>query len=234
MKKRKSAHMIKIGIASVALLSVSVVALSFCQSKGMNSTSPSVTSSSSTQTKQSTSTSVSTKSGNESTETSAATHSTASQSAPSQPAQSSVSGMNVQSLEAGDFSTVSGTWQNYRGLTLVFDQNGVVALQGDEGKVSTSSLNMTQGSVKDGYYSAGIGEYNKWAAAISFVPAGIPTAGDHIVYQNDCIIIAQDISGEYEPFYRVSDSTAIPEERYIPSEVVVDEEQSDDTKTDAE
>ncbi|MDU4854378.1 MAG: DUF6287 domain-containing protein [Clostridioides difficile] len=44
------------------------------------------------------------------------------------------SGMDINAIQKGDFSSIAGTWKNGRGDTLTFDNNGLVS---DKEKVAT-------------------------------------------------------------------------------------------------
>ena len=42
-------------------------------------------------------------------------------------AQPASTGMDINAIANGDFSSIAGTWQNSRGETMVFDKNGLVS-----------------------------------------------------------------------------------------------------------
>ncbi|MER0123685.1 DUF6287 domain-containing protein [Streptococcus sp. ZJ100] len=240
MVKRKNLNRVKVSVAAVALVSVGVLTLTFCQPKGAKNSAATASSTSLSSKKIAVANPSSSKekvSRKEESKKAAEQNQTstpaASNGAAKEEVQTQVSGINVAALAKGDFSSVAGTWSTYSGVKLVFNKTGFVALQGDDGSVSTD-VTLSSGSVEDRRYGAGIGVPYKWGAAISFIPAGVPTSGDKIVYQQDCIIIAQSVNGEYEPFYKTSDSTDVPEERKITSTATQEDQPAENQPTETE
>ena len=78
------------------------------------------------------------------------------------------SGMDINAIQRGDFSSIAGTWKNGRGDTLTFDNNGLVS---DKEKVATEYAKFT-----DGYLTAGTGPKSgvgPGGAAMAFLPTGV-------------------------------------------------------------
>mgnify|MGYP006974989646 FL=1 len=78
------------------------------------------------------------------------------------------SGMDINAIQRGDFSSVTGTWKNGRGDTLTFDNNGLVS--GKE-RVTTEYAKIT-----DGYLIAGTGPKSgvgPGGGAMAFLPTGV-------------------------------------------------------------
>ena len=75
------------------------------------------------------------------------------------------SGMDINAIQKGDFSSIAGTWKNGRGDTLTFDNNGLVS---DKEKVATEYAKFT-----DGYLTASTGPKSgvgPGGAAMAFLP----------------------------------------------------------------
>ena len=79
-----------------------------------------------------------------------------------------IKGMNISSIQNGDFSSISGTWRNSAGVELVFDDHGLVS---DNSQVSTEYSKEIDHYLKATLLpkNGGIG-----GSAIAFLPAGIP------------------------------------------------------------
>lgn len=78
------------------------------------------------------------------------------------------SGMDINAIQKGDFSSIAGTWKNGRGDTLTFDNNGLVS---DKEKVATEYAKFT-----DGYLTASTGPKSgvgPGGAAMAFLPTGV-------------------------------------------------------------
>ena len=78
------------------------------------------------------------------------------------------SGMDINAIQRGDFSSVAGTWKNGRGDTLTFDNNGLVS---DKERVTTEYAKIT-----DGYLTAGTGPKSgvgPGGGAMAFLPTGV-------------------------------------------------------------
>ncbi|WP_369351075.1 DUF6287 domain-containing protein [Streptococcus hillyeri] len=78
--------------------------------------------------------------------------------------------MNVEQVLAGDFSSVAGTWQNEYGMTMFFDQQGVVGALRTQVDIENSREGMLVIQVKE---QSGLG------FAISFIPGGVIAPDDN-------------------------------------------------------
>ena len=78
-----------------------------------------------------------------------------------------IKGMNISSIQNGDFSSISGTWRNSAGVELVFDEHGLVS---DHSKISIEYAKEI-----DHYLKANILPKDGGAggSALAFLPAGI-------------------------------------------------------------
>ena len=120
-----------------------------------------------------------------------------SEEAQSEPAQNDT-GMNINELVNGNFSSVSGTWQNDYGDTIVFNSNGVAS------KKYSALTNMT---INNNYINASLAYTAGGGIAIWFYPKGVATTALGQTYGQDSIVIAHSIDKELHPYYKVSDST---------------------------
>lgn len=79
-----------------------------------------------------------------------------------------IKGMNISSIQNGDFSSISGTWRNSAGVELVFDEHGLVS---DNSQVSIEHVKEI-----DHYLKATLLPKNGGAggSALALLPAGIP------------------------------------------------------------
>lgn len=81
------------------------------------------------------------------------------------------SGMNLQEIQNGNFSSIAGTWENGLGWTLEFNKDGLTG----KGFVTDGSGVVDRVISDHGYISGGIHSSNPntaGGAAISFLPAG--------------------------------------------------------------
>ena len=81
------------------------------------------------------------------------------------------SGMNIQEIQNGDFSSIAGTWRNGLGWVLEFDKDGLTG----KGFVTDGSGVVDRINPDHGYISGGIHSSKPntaGGAAISFLPAG--------------------------------------------------------------
>lgn len=81
------------------------------------------------------------------------------------------SGMNLQEIQNGDFSSIAGTWRNGLGWVLEFDKDGLTG----KGFVTDGSGVVDRINPDHGYISGGIHSSKPntaGGAAISFLPAG--------------------------------------------------------------
>lgn len=96
------------------------------------------------------------------------------------------SGMDINAIQKGDFSSVAGTWKNGRGDTLTFDNNGLVS---DKEKVVTEYAKFT-----DDYLTASTGPKSgvgPGGEAMAFLPKGasltnaVTASNDNVDDQSD-------------------------------------------------
>lgn len=80
-------------------------------------------------------------------------------------------GMNINAIQNGDFSSIAGTWKNGKGYTMTFDKNGLVS---DTEKVSVESAEITDGFLKASTGPKGVGP---GGAMIAFLPKGVSLTG---------------------------------------------------------
>ena len=87
------------------------------------------------------------------------------------------SGMNIQEIQNGNFSSIAGTWRNGLGWVLEFDKDGLTG----KGFVTDGSGVVDRINPDHGYISGGIHSSKPntaGGAAISFLPAGTPMRPD--------------------------------------------------------
>ena len=79
-----------------------------------------------------------------------------------------IKGMNISSIQNGDFSSISGTWRNSAGVELVFDEHGLVS--------DNSQVSIEHAKEIDHYFKTSLLPKNGGAggSALAFLPAGIP------------------------------------------------------------
>lgn len=75
--------------------------------------------------------------------------------------------MAITAIQAGDFSSIAGTWKNGKGYVLTFDQNGLVS--------DTDEISLTYAKVEDGFLKASLDPITSkvGGAAIAFLPQGV-------------------------------------------------------------
>ena len=81
------------------------------------------------------------------------------------------SGMNIQEIQNGDFSSIAGTWRNGKGWTLVFDGAG----SADQVFLNGESMLVNRIQPTDNHLSGGFAnpKYKVGGAIIRFIPAGV-------------------------------------------------------------
>ena len=80
-------------------------------------------------------------------------------------------GMNIQEIQNGDFSSISGTWRNGLGWTLEFDKDGLTGNQFfTDGSGVVNNIYPDQGYISGAIHSSK--PNTAGGAAISFLPAG--------------------------------------------------------------
>ena len=78
-----------------------------------------------------------------------------------------IKGMNLSSIQNGDFSSISGTWRNSAGVELVFDEHGLVS--------DNSQVSIEHAKEIDHYLKTSLLPKNGGAggSALAFLPAGV-------------------------------------------------------------
>ena len=81
------------------------------------------------------------------------------------------SGMNIQEIQNGDFSSIAGTWRNGKGWTLVFDGAG----SAEQVFLNGESMLVNRIQPTDNHLSGGFAnpKYKVGGAIIRFIPAGV-------------------------------------------------------------
>ena len=82
-------------------------------------------------------------------------------------------GMDINAIQNGDFSSIAGTWKNGKGMTLTFDKNGLVS--------DTERIGIEYSKVTDGYLKSGTSPKSGVGAAggaMAFLPKGISLTGE--------------------------------------------------------
>lgn len=81
-------------------------------------------------------------------------------------------GMDINAIQNGDFSSIAGTWKNGNGYTMTFDKNGLVS--------DTTRVDIENSKVTDGYLKSGTGPKSGvgvGGGAIAFLPKGVALTG---------------------------------------------------------
>lgn len=107
-------------------------------------------------------------------------------------------GMDINELANGDFSSISGTWQNDYGDTIVFNSNGVT---------SRKYSALTDVTINNNYINASLTYAAGGGIAIWFYPKGVATTALGQTYGQDSLVIAHSIDKELHPYYKVSNNT---------------------------
>ena len=82
-------------------------------------------------------------------------------------------GMDINAIQNGDFSSIAGTWKNGKGMTLIFDKNGLVS---DTERVGIEYSKVTDGYLKSGTSpKSGVGVAG---GAMAFLPKGVSLTGE--------------------------------------------------------
>ena len=115
------------------------------------------------------------------------------------------SGMDVNALANGDFSSVAGTWQDDLGNQLVFDANGLVTLQRNNGETLNHNA-IYNGHVEGDKFRADFG-YNGAGSSdpLFVVPVGVALPLNGAPAPKEQIMLGSDaISSAQHPYYRVA------------------------------
>ena len=78
------------------------------------------------------------------------------------------SGMNIQEIQNGDFSSIAGTWRNGKGMSVTFDDNGISKINGAPTDQVVDRFNHEFGYLSSSVHSTA----PTGASAMSFFPAG--------------------------------------------------------------
>ena len=115
------------------------------------------------------------------------------------------SGMDVNALANGDFSSIAGTWQDDLGNQLVFDANGLVTLQRNNGETLNHNV-IYNGHVEGDKFRADFG-YNGAGSSdpLFAVPVGVALPLNGAPAPKEQIMLGSDaISSAQHPYYRVA------------------------------
>ena len=115
------------------------------------------------------------------------------------------SGIDVNALANGDFSSISGTWQDDLGNQLVFDANGLVTLQRNNGETLNHNA-IYNGHVEGDKFRADFG-YNGAGSSdpLFVVPVGVALPLNGAPAPKEQIMLGSDaISSAQHPYYRVA------------------------------
>ena len=115
------------------------------------------------------------------------------------------SGIDVNALANGDFSSIAGTWQDDLGNQLVFDANGLVTLQRNNGETLNHNV-IYNGHVEGDKFRADFG-YNGAGSSdpLFAVPVGVALPLNGAPAPKEQIMLGSDaISSAQHPYYRVA------------------------------
>ena len=124
---------------------------------------------------------------------------------PAAPVTPTTSGMDVNALANGDFSSIAGTWQDDLGNQLVFDANGLVTLQRNNGETLNHNA-IYNGHVEGDKFRADFG-YNGAGSSdpLFAVPVGVALPLNGAPAPKEQIMLGSDaISSAQHPYYRVA------------------------------
>ncbi|MEZ7617055.1 DUF6287 domain-containing protein [Streptococcus sp. 27098_8_73] len=124
---------------------------------------------------------------------------------PATPVAPTTSGMDVNALANGDFSSIAGTWQDDLGNQLVFDANGLVTLQRNNGETLNHNA-IYNGHVEGDKFRADFG-YNGAGSSdpLFAVPVGVALPLNGAPAPKEQIMLGSDaISSAQHPYYRVA------------------------------
>ncbi|MEW4355059.1 DUF6287 domain-containing protein [Streptococcus pneumoniae] len=106
------------------------------------------------------------------------------------------SAIDVNALINGDFSSIAGTWQNDKGETLVFSNDGLVS---EDRQLLTNDV--VAGRAHFTIAPKVVGEGG--ASGLLVMPTGVAAPGG-TVYTQDAIVVAQSMSEEAHPYYKTN------------------------------
>ena len=123
---------------------------------------------------------------------------------PAAPVAPTISGMDVNALANGDFSSIAGTWQDDLGNQLVFDANGLVS-HTYRGKES-SDYTLTNSQVYEDKFGAFLTHKSgNEVASFTAIPKGARLYDTGSENPKERILVGQDFTyASQHPYYRVA------------------------------
>ena len=123
---------------------------------------------------------------------------------PAAPVAPTISGMDVNALANGDFSSITGTWQDDLGNQLVFDANGLVShtYRGNE----SSDYTLTNSQIYEGKFGAFLTHKSgNEVASFTAIPKGARLYDTGSENPKERILVGQDFTyASQHPYYRVA------------------------------
>ena len=123
---------------------------------------------------------------------------------PAAPVTPTTSGMDVNALANGDFSSIAGTWQDDLGNQLVFDANGLVShtYRGNE----SSDYTLTNSQVYEDKFGAFLTHKSgNQVASFTAIPKGARLYDTGSENPKERILVGQDLTyASQHPYYRVA------------------------------
>ena len=123
---------------------------------------------------------------------------------PATPVTPTTSGIDVNALANGDFSSIAGTWQDDLGNQLVFDANGLVShtYRGNE----SSDYTLTNSQVYEGKFGAFLTHKSgNQVASFTAIPKGARLYDTGSENPKERILVGQDFTyASQHPYYRVA------------------------------
>ena len=123
---------------------------------------------------------------------------------PANPVAPVASGIDVNALANGDFSSIAGTWQDDLGNQLVFDANGLLShtYRGNE----SSDYTLTNSQVYEGKFGAFLTHKSgNQVASFTAIPKGARLYDTGSENPKERILVGQDFTyASQHPYYRVA------------------------------
>ena len=123
---------------------------------------------------------------------------------PATPVAPTISGMDINALANGDFSSIAGTWQDDLGNQLVFDANGLLShtYRGNE----SSDYTLTNSQVYEGKFGAFLTHKSgNEVASFTAIPKGARLYDTGSENPKERILVGQDFTyASQHPYYRVA------------------------------
>ena len=123
---------------------------------------------------------------------------------PATPVAPTTSGMDVNALANGDFSSIAGTWQDDLGNQLVFDANGLLShtYRGNE----SSDYTLVDGQIFESKYTAILAnKAGHHIASFTAIPKGARLYDTGNENPKERILVGQDFTyASQHPYYRVA------------------------------